>query len=233
MITLFYGNDTLAVRQAAFDYIAPFEKRGVTVALIDADSYTPGVLSDAAGASSLFGEETLYVLDTPSSSKDFQSECETALGAVAESTNQFVVMEGALLAAQKKIWQKHVSELTEYKASAGERFNTFALADALARKDKKSLWVLLQEAKAAGQSAEEIIGVLWWQLKSLRLAACTGSAEEAGMKSFPYNKAKRALSKFKDGELATLSLSLLTLYHDGHAGVVEIDEALEQWILQL
>ena len=92
---------------------------------------------------------------------------------------------------------------------------------------------LLQEAKAAGQSAEEIIGVLWWQLKTLRLAAITNLASEAGLKDFPYNKAKRSLSHFKEGELGTLSLSLLSLYHEGPAGIVDIDEALEQWLLRV
>jgi hypothetical protein len=83
-----------------------------------------------------------------------------------------------------------------------------------------------------GLSAEEIIGTLWWQLKTLRLAMLTKSAEEAGVKDFPYNKAKRALKNFKDGEIETLSLRLLNLYHDGHAGKCDIDLALEEWVLR-
>jgi len=103
----------------------------------------------------------------------------------------------------------------------------------LANKDKKSLWLLFCEAKRNGLSGEEIIGTLWWQLKSLRLAAMTNSASEAGMKDFTYNKAKRALRNFRDGELETLSHSLLLAYHDGHGGIRDIDYALEEWVLGL
>lgn len=112
-------------------------------------------------------------------------------------------------------------------------FNTFAMADALARKDKKSLWVLLQNARHHNVSAEEIIGTLFWQLKSLRLAAETSSALEAGMKPFMYTKAKSALGKFAPGELTTLSRTLLSLYHDGHSGKRDIDLALEKFLLTL
>jgi hypothetical protein len=90
---------------------------------------------------------------------------------------------------------------------------------------------LLQDARAAGLREEEIIGMLWGQLKSLRLAAVTSSADEAGMKDFPYNKSKRALNTFAPGEVLTLSQSLLELYHAGHSGQRDMDIALEQWVL--
>ena len=144
-----------------------------------------------------------------------------------------MVIEGTLLAAPKKAYAKYAESLEEFKAEKEERFNTFAMADALAAKDKKRLWLLLQEATAAGLAAEEIIGVLWWQLKTLRLAAITNSAREAGLKDFPYNKAKRALVKFKDSELERTSESLLAVYHGGHGGKRDIDLALEQWTLSL
>ena len=79
----------------------------------------------------------------------------------------------------------------------------------------------------------ELIGILWWQLKTLLLAQKTGNASEAGMKDFPYKKAKQALPNFAAGEVESLSLSLLTLYHQGHSGEVDIDEALELWLLSL
>jgi hypothetical protein len=51
------------------------------------------------------------------------------------------------------------------------------------------------------------------------------------MKDFPYNKAKRSLTKFTPGDVTTLSQSLLELYHDGHGGIRDIDLALEEWVL--
>lgn len=233
MLKVFCGNDTVKVRQTAFELIGKLEAGGVTVTYVDGESFVTGVLADSAGAASLFGGEELFVLDTPSSKKEFDEEVKDSLEALSESSNTFVVIEENLLAAPKKQYQKHAESLEEFKGGAAERFNVFAMADALSRKDKKTLWLLLQEAKTAGLSEEEIIGTLWWQLKSMRLASVTNSAEEAGMKDFPYSKAKRSLSKFKEGELESTSRKLLSVYHDGHAGVRDIDVSLEQWVLTL
>lgn len=202
-----------------------------TVTTIDAASFTSGQIADALGAQSLFGGAEWFVLDTPSANPEFLEETYHSLKELSESPNTFVIMEGSLLAPAKKAYAKYAQSSEEFTATKPERFNTFAMADALASKDRRQLWVLLQAAKADGQSAEEIIGILWWQLKALRLAAITSSASEAGMKDFPYNKAKRSLSKFAPEDVTRLSQSLLELYHDGHGGVRDIDLALETWVL--
>ena len=233
MLHLFYGNDTITVRQKALDFSSVEEKKGMKVEHIEVENYAEGVFSDIVGAVSLFGEKTLYIIDTPSGKTEMYDAVIVNLEAFATSDNTFVVIEEALLAPQKKKFQKHAETIEEFKAAAAERFNAFGMADSLSRKDKKTLWIQLQEAKHANLSAEEIIGTLWWQLKSMRLAKNTNSAEEAGMKDFPYNKAKRALSVFKDGELEALSKGLLTVYHDGHLGKVDIDISLERWMLTL
>ncbi len=233
MIHLFYGNDTVLVRTQAYAFFAPFEEKGIRIQRIDADSFQEGVLQDAAGAVSLFGDETAYLLDTPSASAAFMQEVQDLLPALGESPNLFVIIEGPLLTAPKKTYGKHAVSMTELSVDKARSFNVFALADSLARKDKKTLWLGLWEAKQAGLSSEEIIGTLWWQLKTLRLAARTHTAAEAGMKDFPYNKAKRALSSFKEGDIERLSRSLLAVYHKGHLGESDIDLALEQWTLNV
>ncbi len=145
----------------------------------------------------------------------------------------FVIIEGVLLAPEKKKFARLTEHLDETKGETAQRFNTFALSDALLARNKKQLWMGLCEATESGVSAEEIIGILWWQLKTLRLVARSKTAEEAGMKDFTFNKAKRALMSFKQGEIERLSQSLLEVYHQGHAGEHDIDLALEKWTLSL
>ena len=67
----------------------------------------------------------------------------------------------------------------------------------------------------------------------MKLAAATSSASEAGVKDFPYNKAKRSLSKFAPGEVDTLSRSLLRTYHDAHKGLVDLSFGFEMWVLSV
>jgi len=233
MLHLYYGNDTITVRQKAHDFTAAQETAGFKIERIDAENYHEGVFVDLAGATSLFGEKTLYIIDTPSQKTEIYDDVIRHLELLAQSENLFVVIEEALLAAEKKKFAKYATEVEEYKKAGGDRFNVFGMADSLSSKNKKLLWMQLQDARAAGLSAEEIIGTLWWQLKALRLAGCTVSASEAGMKDYPYNKAKRALGAFKPGELELISKRLLTVYHDGHLGERDIDLALEQFVLTL
>lgn len=233
MLHLYYGNDTTTVRERAFaaaDKLA--DKENARITRIESSEFALGMLANLLGATSLWGEREIYVLDTPSEDAAFYAEVVGHAAEMGESANQFVIMEAALLAPERKKFEKHATNLEESKRDAAERFNVFSMAEALSKRDKKSLWVLLQEAKRAGLFAEEIVGTLWWQLKTLRLAALTKSSEEAGMKEFPYNKAKRALSGFKPGELEATSAHLLRVYHDGHGGVRDIDEGLEEWVLR-
>jgi DNA polymerase III delta subunit len=233
MLYVFHGNSPTRVRALAYKKALPFEEEGLHLERIDGDSYTQGLITEAAQSATLFGEKLLFFIDTPSSESAFNEEVLASLEGLAQSVNIFIIVEESLLAAPKKQYGKYAAEVEEIKEEKGREFNVFALADSLSRKDKKMLWIGLCEAKDAGLSAEELIGTLWWQLKTLRLASMTKTAGEADMKDFPYNKAKRSLATFKEGELERISQSLLALYHEGHQGEVDIDLALEKWALSL
>lgn len=231
MYVVFFGSDRSGVRDAATKYIDENMPENASFITLSSGEYQLGQVADYLGASSLFGEEEWFLFDTPSYQEEFKEEVESSLKEIAESKNTFIILEDSLLAASKKTLAKHATEINEYKADKKDRFNSFVLAEALANRDKRRFWILLQEAKLEGLRNEEIIGILWWQLKSMRLAQVTKSATEAGMKQFPYNKAKQALVKFREGEVEKLSQSLLELYHDGHAGLKDMDNSLEQWVL--
>jgi DNA polymerase III delta subunit len=232
MYLVFTGGDRLKIRDSVTKYIEKNMPAGATLSTIDEGVFEAGQVTNALGANSLFGGEEWFVFDNPSENNDFNEEIKKNLKELSESSNTFLILEGALLAPEKKSYAKYATEVVEIKAEKKNRFNAFVLADALANRDKKKLWVLLQEAKLEGIRDEEIVGILWWQLKSLRLASLTNQASEAGMSDFPYSKAKRALTKFKAEEVNKLSQQLLELYHDGHAGVRDMDNSLEQWILK-
>lgn len=231
MLYLFSGTNTVGVREKAFSFLATLEEKGMNIVRLTAEQYLPGMLLDYASAASLFSEPQVVLIDTPSEKKEVFEDVLSQLGLLAESANTFVVLEGKMLAPEKKKFGKYAEKVLEVAAEESKRFNTFLFADALLRKDKKSLWLLFAEATHEGIAAEEIIGVLFWQLKALRLAALTKTAQEAGLKDFVYTKAKRALSKFSEDELSGLSKQLIALYHDGHSGKRDISLSLEKFLL--
>ncbi|HEU4677160.1 MAG TPA: hypothetical protein VFS75_00385 [Candidatus Paceibacterota bacterium] len=233
MLYAYFGEDTAAVRNEAFRALRRMEK-GALVTTVTADTWNAAALSDLAGGASLFGEAQVIVLDTISEGgADAKAELFERLDVLKGSSHNFILIEGSLKADEKKRLAKVAEEAKEMEGEKAERFNAFAMTDALLRKDKKSLWLLLTAAWREGLSNEEIIGVLFWQLKTLRLVAKAKDATDAGLKPFVYGKAKRALSSFTEKELDRLSLSLLSAYHDGHAGRADIATALEAWVLSL
>lgn len=232
MLSIFFGTNELKVRDAAYAAIEERRLLGEQEVKIDSDAYTPGCIKNACGAVPLFGPAPVYLLDMPRGNDEFWAEVTDVVEVLGVSSIHFIIIERALLVADKKIFTAHATVLEEHKANTLPGFNIFRLAEALALKDKKLLWLLLQEARQEGMAPEEIVGTLWWQLKSMRLAALTKNAAEAGMKDFSYNKAKRSLVQFPLNEVEARSRSLLTLYHDGHAGKCDIDLALEAWVLR-
>ncbi len=233
MLRVFYGTDQIKVRQQAHAALDEVLLAAETFVRIEAEGYESGLLTSLSGGMSLFSPRSVYLLESPSLHEEFQIDFLDNADALSASEHIFIVIEQALSAADKKSISKHAAVIEEYKKKAGESFNPFVMADALATKDKRSLWLLLQTAKENNLSAEEIIGTLWWQLKSIRLAAATRTYSEAGMKEYPYKKAKNALRVFPVELVEEKSRTLLKLYHDGHKGKRDLDIALEEWVLTL
>ena len=230
MLYIYFGNDQVAVRQKANTRIRESEDAGGVVSRYEKDVYEIGMLRALAGGASLFGGQQVIVLDGFGEQEDANEELGDMAELLAQSSDVFVLIAEKLPLALAKVLKPYAKEFFEAKDET-TRFNTFALADALALKDKKTLWLLLTRSKTNDVTPEEVAGTLFWQLKSLRLAKSTSSAEEAGMKDFTYNKAKRAASKFTVEELQELSHSLIELYHDGHLGKTDLALALERWVL--
>lgn len=233
MLKVFYGTDTVVVRREAMMAIDAYITDGYAVVRYTAEDYTPGLLLNLLQVDSLFGTKEVVVFDTPSEEGEFYEAIITVVAELQASVIPFVIIEQALLASQLRVFTKVGVEMYETKKTPAEKFNTFSLADALVARDKKTLWILLQEARRAAINDESIIGILWWQLKTLRLTYLTKNATEAGVKDFPYNKAKRAQKKFSKDEVEQLSRSLLAVYHDGHGGRRDMMTALEEWVLQI
>ncbi|MEZ4200483.1 MAG: hypothetical protein R3B69_02730 [Candidatus Paceibacterota bacterium] len=107
-------------------------------------------MTEQATAESLFGNKVVTVLDTPSAKAEYSTAVHESVEMLATSEHPFVVIETTLLAAALKPYKKYATSLEEYKTGPVGRFDFFALTDALARKDKKQLWVLLQNSRLEG-----------------------------------------------------------------------------------
>lgn len=234
MLYVFTGTDIIPVREKAHAHAHAYETKGSTIETLTAEMCTKEALEDRAGGASLFGDTTVYLIDTPSESKEALEAVVDAAHILSESPNPFVLLEGKLLAADARALKACAIEYNEIRPEKKTpTFNIFSLADAFARRDKKSLWILLMRARTAGLTTEEIVGTLFWQVKTMRLVARTKSASEAGVKPFVHQKAVRALQKYTKEEADRISGELVDLYHRGHLGMIDIDHGLERFVLRL
>jgi DNA polymerase III delta subunit len=232
MLKIFFGSDVHVLRHHVHAQVLPLQEQDVNVSYIDTDSYQPGCIQDALGAQSLFGGETLTIIESPLDSDDpCVLEWNALVAELARTQATFIVLTKRMLTAERTQCEKSGAELIEVVSDEVKQSKKFTLADALLRRDRKGLWLEYISERQQGIKPEVIIGQLWWQLKVLLIAGTTSSHTEAGIHEFPYRKAKKALVHFKPGELEVLTHTLITVYHDARAGTCDLEIALEMWTL--
>ena len=174
---------------------------------------------------------------------------------ISESPNFFVFLEEKLNKKELEKFEKYAQKIEEFQkpdrklnkkevlAAKGEKIDFFEFTDALGAKDKKGLWALYQDALHEGVPAEEVHGILWWQIKAMLSALKSKDASEAGLNPFVYNKAKAYAKNFhahqnvraggSEAVLKYLSQQFFEMYHEAHRGKTDFAVALEKFILSL
>lgn len=183
----------------------------------------------------MFASRVTLVLDRPldtAEGKEFVLEhAET----FADSDTAVFIIQPDVDAVTKKKLEVHgtveVYDIS-YSRTAEVPPNSFALVDALQAGDRKRAWILYRQLIAGGASAEEIHGTLAWAARGVVLASHTKNANEAGMKPFPYDKAKRVARTLAPGVAEAQSAALVRLYHDARLGRGTLEDLLEVYLLR-
>jgi DNA polymerase III delta subunit len=240
MLYLFYGTNIDASRAKLRKTVEVLtgKKPDASVSYIDDEAFDPGALETLVAGQGLFEAKQIVVFRNVFRNKEAKELLLAERKALAESQNIFFLLEGVI----DKAALEKLKKVTERAECSGEEkaekkreteFNRFALADALGKRDRKALWVLLLRARRARIAEEEIHGLLFWQVKNMLLARESKSADEAGLNPFVYKKAASFSKNYSESELAKLSQKLVELYHDAHRGRHEFGIALERFALGL
>lgn len=252
MLYVFYGQTELGYADArdkakAFTDGLLKKRDGALLFRITADESSRDIISSYIESQGLFIQKYIVVLDGVLSDSKKAEDIIDLLPDLKASPHIFVIIESGISASLLKKIEPHADsiKLSEGKnesksggadfgaAKSGEFASLFVLADAMGNRDKKKAWQLYREAIDRGTVAEEIIGTLFWQMKMILLALQTTSANAAGVKDFPYQKAKRFAANFTLEEAASLSHTLISIYHDSHRGFINPEIELEKVMLSL
>lgn len=204
MLKFIVGKDTEragARRKELTDFVLRETLRG--------DELSLSSLEAKAGEETLFGDTRAYVAEGEID-EEYAKQLVSVAGALLSSSHLFVFeAEGG--APLLKLLEKTKGEVIKVKAPPKEKtFDVFSLGNAYASKDKKKLWLLLQEAYEAGIPAEALVGILSWKARTILAQRGT-----------------------KDEKAVTQSSQLVRMYHDAHRGEGDLSLLLERFVLSL
>lgn len=123
------------------------------------------------------------------------------------------------------------------KSLQKEKYNPFAICDAIAEKNGSRAWILFQRAVFAGAPAEEVFYKVVWQVKNLLLIKKLSNvpkidiAKESGLHPFVARKTIYASQFFTEKELDDFSFALVKLYHNTRKGLTDLSSGLERLLL--
>jgi DNA polymerase III delta subunit len=235
MLYVIYGTDRDKILTAQRGLLTRLktENPGIDVFSLSEENYTSEELERYVSSAGLFNQKHIVTLLDLLEDEDYGESVVGNLAVMADSENYFIIREGKLSVKTAKACMEHADECMEFalpKGSEEKPFSVFSLADSLGNRDKKNLWILYQEALREGLSAEEIHGLLTWQMKTLVQIA---KGATAGLKPFVLGKGKRFLSNYKGDEATEKLFELTVMYHEARRGGLELPLALERFILGL
>lgn len=208
------------------------KKKDALVLRVDSENLSVEMINEYSGAQSLFAQKYIVTMLRVLENKEISDEIVDLVKQIAESENVFIWCEEKVTAKDLKKIEKYatkvlqIGEKKEYIQDKGD----FALAEAFVRGDRKNAWILYLEA-IQKMDVEKVFGSLWWQVKAILLAKKTKTAEEAGMKSFPYSKAKAVANKYDETVICKIADKMIDLYNQSRLGEGEMSVNLERFLL--
>lgn len=251
MLYLLHGQNFKKSREKLHSMIDSLLKKKPDASFfkLDSSNFSESQLDEFIGGQGLFEQKYIVQVDgllNDSKSKDFIID---RIKEISESDNIFIFIENELPKPVLNKIEKTAQKVQEFVGESFQEgrkfgviggaelnlkdFNIFNMADAFGGRERKKLWVLYQEAVRRDIPAEEIHGILNWQLRSMIIAKKSMNAEKAGLKPFVYNKSLRFSKNFEQGDLRKISCRLVSMYHDARRGLVDFDIALEKFILSI
>jgi len=227
MLHVIYGTDSHKTRKKLHQFL----KSDGEVFKLTSENWSEARFDELLVSRGLFESEYTVVLDHLFEKKDIREYVLERLKNIADSGQPFFLLEGKLdIAAAKKIekFAKKIEKLDSPEAKPS--LNIFAITDDLARRDKKRLWISYLGLLSRGISAEEIHGILFWQIKNMMLSKKTA---DTGLSPFVYQKSLIGSKKFSGEELVKMSSQFVDMTHRVRRGFGDLDIMLEKWILEM
>lgn len=210
MIHIYLGTDREKARSKMNATIEKVAKKAEVVRITDA--HTVADLKAALQGGGMFGGRRVLVFEGVCANLDLCEVFLERLEGLSKSDEDVFIFESKPLADLRKKLEKYAESVEKFDAPAKERdASVFAMANALRKRDKKTLWVAYMREIAKDNAPEMIHSVLFWAAKDMFLKAGRDAAVR-----------ERA---------ASLVASLAELPHEARRRGEPMEYALERFVL--
>ncbi len=233
MIRSYVGEDTGRARKEARSYfeLERAENPAAIAAYFDDALFDFSAAVDVFTSESLFGGENILYFDGILDHPDGEVFYRTIL----KETAHTVIIREASPSKDLLAFFQRLGELKEYSVlkKFEKRVDSFAIVNALARRDKKASWVEFEKVRKAGSAMEEVHGTVFWGFKTMLIASVMDkqAAIRSGVKEPSYRTYSVLAKNYSILELKDKMSSLKDIYHKGHRGEGALEELLEEFIL--
>ncbi len=182
MLYFYSGTDREKVRAAlgaATEKLS--DKTSRIVRITDANTWAD--LQVALQGAGMFGDLRIVVLDGTLENEEMRDFLIESLRSLKESEEHFFILEEKPDADTRKRIEKYAEKSERFDSAAKKKDSSvFGLANSLAQRDKRALWLNYQKELAKGTAPEAIHGVLFWGVKDAFLKARAGDSQERAKK---------------------------------------------------
>lgn len=229
MLLIFTGDDVVRAKAEALKRV-----KGREVVRLGEGGEPLESLPSFLEQQGMFSPQIAIIADRPMDSAENKEFVLEHAELCKDSSALVILITSDLDATTRKKLEKY-AEIVEFEIAKKVEAvapNAFALVDAVQAGDRKRAWIVYRQLITAGVSAEEVHGALAWAARGVVLASKTKSADEAGMKPYPYGKAKDVARKLAPGTAEAQSGELVRLYHDARMGRGALEDLLEIYLLR-
>jgi hypothetical protein len=190
MLFVFYGTDTDKRQNAVKELVNnDLYKAYETITLNDLTA-KPELLTQYFESTSLFGQAYVVILDGAMMVSEVKDYILSNIETIVDSPAVCVISEETILAAERELFKKNAKLCAEY-ALPKERnqvWTPFAFTERVGMRDKKGAWAMYTEAILHDKSPDEIIGALFWLLKTVSLLTKLPKGAPSGLNPYVEKK---------------------------------------------
>ncbi len=239
MIYFFYGTNKDGARDKVHKTLDSLllKKPNASTLHVSADNFNESVVQEYIKGQGLFENKHIVFFDNMLGDELAKEYFLENIKQIRDAPHMVLVLEEKVDKKTLTIIKKHSERAEEFEdknfTKKTKDFDIFSLTNALGERNKKDMWVFLQKGFLSGATPEELLGIIFWQIKTMIIAKGAKSAVEAGLKPFVFNKSRKYADNFSDEELRALSSNIISMYHDSRRGIVDFKITLEKFSITL